>query len=121
MTASVTPLTPAQGTALAILAGAGTAQAAATEAGVSLRTIRRWLATPGYRQHLTTATAATVAEARERLAATATQAVATLADVMADPSAPAAARVSAARVILAAALDRDVDDRLTRLEEALSA
>lgn len=120
MTATVTPLSPQQGTALAVLAGGGTARAAASEAGVSLRTVRRWLASPAYRAHLTAQTAATVSEARERLAQTATEAVRVLADVMSDPTQPAAARVSAARHVLTAALDRDLDERLARLEEAMS-
>lgn len=123
MTVNVRPedgLTDAQWAAVVALASGGTQTEAANAAGCTLRTLRRWRRLPPFADAVLTARAETVATARERLAASAGSAVRVLASIADDESKPAAARVTAARALLTTALDTDVHDRLTALEEAMN-
>ena len=113
-------LTPGQWSAVLALAAGGTHAEAAHAAGCSPRTLRRWRRLPTFVDAVTDARAETITHARERLAASATHAVRVLANIADDETKPAAARVTAARTILTAALDTDMSDRLAALEEALT-
>lgn len=113
-------LTPGQWSAVLTLAAGGTHAEASEAAGCSPRTLRRWRRLPAFADAVTDARAETITTARTRLAASATHAVRVLASIADDETKPAAARVTAARTILTAALDTDISDRIAALEEAIT-
>lgn len=119
-TANPDRLSDAQHAAVVALAAGGTHDDAQAAAGCSPRTLRRWRASDAFSRALEAVREETVTDARERLAGAASGAVRVLSQISEDSAQPAAARVSAARVLLTAALDRDLTDRLTALEEAMS-
>jgi hypothetical protein len=108
---------------LALLA-TPTIKAAAEVAGVPERTAHRWLREPDFGYTVAVARRHVLAQACTRLVATCGTATDVLRDVACDTSAPAAARVTAARTILELArglVDVDhIDDRLAALEAAVS-
>ncbi len=108
---------------LALLA-TPTIKAAAEVAGVPERTAHRWLREPDFGHTVAVARRHVLAQACTRLVATCSTATDVLRDVACDTSAPAAARVTAARTILELArglVDVDsIDDRLSALEANIS-
>jgi hypothetical protein len=82
------------------LAAGATIEAAAAAAGLSRRTVQRRLEEPAFRAELQAARERLIEEGIGRLAGLAATAIQTLRDVMTDPEAPHAAKVSAARATL---------------------
>jgi hypothetical protein len=93
---------------------------AASAAGVSKRTLTRWLKLPEFRDAYREARRERVSQSNARLQQASGAAVSTLMKIMVDPSAPAAARVRAADRILDGAHQaigfEDTEVRLTALE-----
>lgn len=85
----------------ALLSGAHQRQAAAY-AGVSERTVRRWLADPGFQRRLQEAEAGAIRDVQRRVVAATIRAVDMLDELVADADAPAYVRVQAGRALLAA-------------------
>ncbi len=111
-------LTPQESAAIAALLVSRTVQDAAAAAGISERTLRRWLTS---REHFRTALRreqrATMAAVTARLQQVALKAVDTLEDVMEDGEASHASKVTAARALLELAQERiDMDEVAQRLE-----
>lgn len=108
---------------LALLASP-TIKAAAEVAGVPERTAHRWLRETDFGYTVAVARRHVLAQACTRLVATCGTATDVLRDVACDTSAPAAARVTAARTILELArglVDVDhIDDRLSALEAVVA-
>ena len=97
----------------AALAVGATVELAAERAGVSPRTVHRRLEDAEFRRRVDDARAELLGRAMDRLSATCTVAVTTLADLL-KPDAPAAVRLGAARSILDAALRWREQGELTR-------
>jgi phage terminase small subunit len=118
-------LTARQVKAIEALLTEPNATAAATVAGVSKPTIFRWLANADFVAAYRDARMRLLESALAKLQATADDAVETLKTVMNSASAPAPARVSAARCVLEMALkSRDtleVEERLKALEASIYA
>ena len=110
--------------AIAGLLTCATVELAAKHAGISLSTMNRLLADDGFQRAFRESKQAALQQAIARLTAISGQAVETLRDVMADPNAPASARVQASRVTLDMAIkSAEVEDLMARvqaLEEALN-
>ncbi len=109
---------------LALLSEPGI-DAAARKAGVNPATLWRWQRQPHFREALAEARRQAFSQATTRLAAVAAQAAEELYSIVRSPTAPPAARVSAARAILENArqtleLD-DLAERLTAVEVLLAA
>jgi transposase len=94
---------------------------AAQMAGVSLRTMKRWLADPEFKAQFERAKSELLRTATAKLRREASTCVEVLARIAQDEKAPPAARVSASTVILKFALDAEtqevLEERLRRLEE----
>lgn len=97
---------------------------AAAATGMSERTVRRHLADPEFKKALRAARDETVRRTSDALADGATRAVATLAALMDDSSAPPAVRRAAARDLLQLSVRAreqvDLVDRLEELEIAIN-
>ena len=93
-------LKPQQERAIAALLVKGTQWAAAQEAKVSTRTIRKWLTQPHFQQALQDAQRRSVDLAFAEIEGTAQQAVQTLKEVMGNVNAASGARVRAVRTAL---------------------
>jgi hypothetical protein len=93
-------LTGPQATAIAALLQEPTMQRAAEVAGVSVRTLQRWVKEELFRRALLRARREAFGQAVGLTQRLAPLAVATFAQVMKDPQAPAAAKVSAAVALL---------------------
>ena len=95
---------------------------AARAAGVSKRTLNRWLKMPEFQAGYLAARRAAMFQANARLQQASSAAVSALLEVMVDPSTPALARVRAADCILARGNQglesEDLDARLAALERA---
>lgn len=91
---------------ISALLTARTLDEAAKQSGISRRTIQRWLADPDFAQAYAKAKAELVNFATGRLKSAMSKAVVVLEDVADAKDCPAAARVSAARVILEFAQDK---------------
>jgi hypothetical protein len=106
------------------LAGGATAEAAAQKAGVSLRTVRRRLAAPAFRQRLQQVRADMVQRTAGALTAAATEAVRTLLELQKPPN-PPAVRLAAARAVLDQGLKlreaAELEERLAELERRVEA
>lgn len=105
-------LSPAQLRAVLALVGSGSVSEAASAASVTERSVRRWLASDGFRRVYREVSRAAAAGALSALLSAQTAAVAALRDALTAES--PATRVRAARVLLevgARALDDDVDQR----------
>ena len=93
---------------------------AASEVGVSPKTLRRWLKLPKFKTACLRARREAFSQALARLQQSAGAAVATLLRIMVDPSAPYPCRVRAAAYVLnlgAKALElEDWEDRIAELE-----
>lgn len=120
---TVRPLSPKQSAAIAALLTSSTNEAAAKKAGVSLRTLNRWLVEPNFRRALRLAQDEALERTFNRLAAVGAEAVQVLLEVAADKEAAPAARVSAARAILENLLRytelHSLAERIAALEAAL--
>jgi hypothetical protein len=108
--------------AIAALLSQRNHEEAARAAGVSKRTLNRWLKMPEFQSAYLEARRATMFQANARLQQAASAAVSTLVKVMVDPSTPASARVRAADCILERGNqgleNEDYDVRLAALERA---
>lgn len=117
-------LTPAQVKAVAALLASPTLKAAAEGAGLSERTVQRYMLLPHFRQALAQAESEAMAEAARRLAVDAGNAALVLKGIMNDPAAPAAARVNAARAWLQLTPGfrehAQLEARISELEKRLS-
>lgn len=102
---SESSLPPQQARALAELLTARTIEDAAQRAGVSDRTLRRWLERGDFRSALRLEQRAIMQHITNRLQQASMRAVDTLIEVMADSACSAAARVGAARAVLDLARD----------------
>ena len=109
---------------IAALLSENTLQDAATKAGVSTRTIRRWMKEDcDFRCQFTSARSAVVEHAVTKVVRRSDQAVEALSEVLVDSSVSATARISAARLVLELAIDtiqRDfIINRLDALESRM--
>ena len=104
-------------TALSALLRERTIEDAAERAQVHERTIRRWLKDPFFGEAYRQARRDAVAIATGRLQQVAAEAVTTLQSVMRDDTAPAPARVSAAKTVLELAVKAiEIEDLTARIE-----
>jgi len=96
---------------------------AAKTAGVSKRTLNRWLRMPAFQAAYREARRAAMSQANARLQQAASAAVSALLKVMVDPTTPAAARVRAADCVLARGNqgleNEDLHVRLASVERTL--
>ncbi len=110
-----------QDQAIAALLEQPTISKAAKKAGVGERTLLRWLKLDDFQLAYRIARRALVSQAIAHLQQTTGKAVETLRLVMKDKSAPASAKVAAARIALDLAFKaietEDVEQRLTALEQ----
>lgn len=91
---------------------------AAEKAGITPRTLYKWLKLPEFRSAYMAAKREAVTVAIARLQQAATEAVEALRSIMNDPKKPASARVSAARAILEMAIKAiEIEDLEVRIEE----
>jgi len=92
---------------------------------ISERTAWRWLRDPTFRAELRRAQDEALGQATRQAVGTLGEALETLRDVMARPSAPASARVAAARAVLEVGLrlaeTLDLAERVAALEERVDA
>lgn len=113
-------LSPEEHRVLAALVTEPTRARAARAAGLSERTLRRWLADrPGFAAEYRRQARSAAEVAVSGLLAAQGVALAALVGVLEDPAASAASRVRAARAVLevgARYADRDMEDRLDELE-----
>ena len=114
----------AQAVAVAGLAAGLTMTEVARQAGVSDRTIRRWLKRDAFRRRVEDARTELITGTVGKLADSAGEAVATLRQLLREGN-PPATRLGAARVILEMASryreSEELERRLTVLEEAVAA
>lgn len=100
-------------------------KAAADSVGIAERTAWNWLREPAVRAAANKALDAVLTQATHHAASRMTQALDTLAEVMADQQASSSSRVSAARAILEAGLRYSehvtLVERVTALEQVLEA
>jgi len=108
--------------AIAALLAQRNQEEAARAAGVSKRTLNRWLQMPVFQAAYREARRAAMVQSGARLQQASSAAVSALLKVMVDPSTPASARVRAADCILArgnqALEHEDLNMRLAALERA---
>jgi hypothetical protein len=113
-------LTPKQQRAIEALLAGLTKSQAATAAGVTPRTLSRWLAEPTFKSHLTRATDQAIGDATRRLATALDQAVTVLSELMLNQDASPPDRLRAASLILRRSLDftqqQDILERISSLE-----
>jgi uncharacterized protein (DUF1501 family) len=111
-----------QEAAIAALLSQRNQEEAAQAAGVSKRTLNRWLRMPVFQTAYLEARRAAMSQANARLQQTASAAVSALLKVMVDPSTPASVRVRAADCVLARGNqgleNEDLHVRLAALERA---
>lgn len=102
--------------AIAALLATSTIPEAAAHSGLSENTLRGWLKDRSFASAYRQARARVLDEATAQIQKATTAAVQTLTAVMADEAAPASARVSAAKEVLATALKvREIDELEARL------
>jgi hypothetical protein len=123
MNSETEEFTSEQDAALRALLANNTIEAAARQAGISSRTLRRYMQRPAFAEALRAARRETVRGISKRLQDAAVEAVDTLRAVMKDESAPGP-RVTAARCILelsfkAAELE-EVEQRIAALEDRVA-
>jgi len=103
--------------AIAALIEEPTVRSAAEAAGVGKTTLYRWLLTPDFKKRYLAARREAVSQGVGRLQRAMYRAVDALEDIVADPHAPAGARIAAARTIVTQAFKGiEVEDLLARLE-----
>lgn len=114
-------LTPRQRRGVAALLTAKTVTAAADQAGVSERTINRWIKQPGFIRELRQAQAAIIDQLAGRLVAGTGQALDTLADLMQSAESESVRRQAAGQwleLCLTIREQTDLERRITELEKA---
>lgn len=111
-------------TAIAALMTAPRQADAAAAAGISERTLERWMVRPDFRRLYRAARSAAVEQAVSQLQTFSSSAVAVLVEVMQDTAAPPAVRVAAASKVLAGAVEAlemmDFAGRLEALESKVN-
>ena len=111
--------------AIAALLSCSTIEAAAESIDVAPITLRRWMTEQAFKSEYQQARRQVMDQAAARPQQASSTAVATLEGVMADQSAPASAKVAAARTVLEMgqrAIELgDLDGRVTELERAAAA
>ena len=118
-------LTPQQHRAIAALLNSKSVVEAAQQAQVGARTLYRWLDDPTFSAALAKAEGQLVNAATRRLLRHQDDALTTILVIMADRQHPASVRLRAAQTVIDSMLKlrelRDLEERLTRLEEAYAA
>ncbi len=113
---TIETLSEQQQQALIALLANGSTDKAARAAGVTTRTVYRWLADPTFEEVYRAARREAVQAALGALQQASASAVATVVAIMRNPKASPAVRLSAARSVLELALQSvELDDVLTRL------
>jgi hypothetical protein len=114
-------LSPQQEGAITALLSEPGLTSAAKAVGVGKATLWRWMQQPTFREAYRRARREAVEQARARLQQASGEAVEALREVMNDPDAPHASRVSAAKAILDMSLKEthaeELEARLTALEQ----
>ena len=106
-----------QEVALSALLTEPTVETVAVKAGITPRTLYRWLNAPPFVAAYREARRQAVQRATGRLQQAANDAVTTLQDVMTDTTAPAPARVTAAKSVLEMAIKAvEIEDLTARIE-----
>jgi hypothetical protein len=117
---SVSGRSGADAVLVAVLAAGATYDAAAAQAGVSERTVRRRMDEPEFRQQVDAARADLVTQTTARLVSASVEAVATL-EALLGPETPPAQRLGAAKAVIELATrlreQEDLASRITALEE----
>jgi hypothetical protein len=117
-------LSPKQQKAIQSLLNGHTKSQTAAAVGVTPRTLSRWFADPTFNTALTIAADQAIADAAHRLAGTLDDAVATLAEVMADKDARDPDRLRAAGLVIHRGLDliqqKQLIERIAALEAKLN-
>jgi hypothetical protein len=117
-------ITPKQAKALAALLACGKIGDAAKRAGVTDRTITRWLGEPAFRAALLNAEGEAIDQATRQLLALQPAAIGEIESILQDSSNPAAVRLRAAQAVLDYLLKlrelRNVEERLAALEAAVN-
>lgn len=112
-----------QSDAIAALLSCGTVDRAARAAGVSARTLLRWMRLPEFRAEYQAARRQALEAAIGVVQAATSSAVGVLVEVMEDAHAPASTRIAAARMVIETSLRGvealEYEERLSRLERAL--
>jgi hypothetical protein len=104
--------------AIIALLQANTITSAAKQAGIGDATLLRWLQMPEFKEKYREAKQQAISQAVTRLQQAAGRAVDALEEIMADPEAREAARVSAARAVLELAFKAvETDDLTARIEK----
>jgi transposase-like protein len=104
--------------AIAALLSCPTIGEAARATGISESTLLRWLQQGEFQTHYRDARREAIGQAIANLQKASSEAVKTLQDVMQDTTAPAPARVSAAKIILDGAIKAvELEDLASRVEE----
>lgn len=113
-------LTPAQHKAIAYLLTERDTLAASKAAGVSYRTLNRWLDNPNFKAELREASTAAIENAVIQLSELTVLAVGVLREIMTDKEASPGTRVQAANIALARFLDlresQELEKRIAALE-----
>ncbi len=116
-------LSPGQGRAISALLACQSIEQAAKQAGISPRTLHRWLTDPDFQAALTEAEGAAIAEATRRLVGLSDAAITTVASLMLDKGASPTVRLRAATSVLDYLLRlrelANVEERLAALEAAI--
>lgn len=117
-------LTPKQTKAIVALLTCPTITEAANEAGVSKRTLQRWLDDPGFRAELTIREGEALSGITRRLVGLADQAVKSIAEILSDPGLPSLTKLRAAEAVLSNLLKLrdqvDIENRIAKLERTLT-
>ena len=117
-------VTPKQTQAIIALLEKPTIKSAAKWAGVNETTLHRWFQLPAFREDYYRARTDLIQHSMGRLQKACGVAVETLKSIMADPSGPASARVSAARTTLEMAIRsvelEDLQQRVDRLDREMA-
>ncbi len=112
-----------QEAAIPILLTSSTVEAAAEKIGVGPATVYRWLVQPEFKERIQEARCAAVEGAVAVLQQASRGAAAVLISIMANPTAPASVRVTAARTVLEQAISgvefTEIVQRLERIEDVI--
>lgn len=114
-------ITPRQSIAIERLLNGGTVQGAADAAGVSRKTVYKWLSIPAFQEAINNAQAEAIARLSRALIALGGSAIETLGETMSDKTQPPAVRVRAADIVTGRLLTMresvEFEARLAELEK----
>jgi len=114
-------ITPRQSIAIERLLNGGTVQGAADAAGVSRKTVYKWLSIPAFQEAINNAQAEAMARLSRALIALGGSAIETLGETMSDKTQPPAVRVRAADIVTGRLLTMresvEFEARLAELEK----